>query len=35
VVGDIRICGRPVTHGGQLAEHMTPSLPVLVTVRKS
>ena len=32
-VGDIRIGGRPVVHGGQLAEHMTSSLPVLVARR--
>lgn len=31
VVGDILIGGRPVRHGGQLAEHMTSSLPVVVT----
>jgi hypothetical protein len=30
VVGDILIGGRPVLHGGQLAEHMTSSLPVIV-----
>jgi hypothetical protein len=30
VVGDIRIGGRRVRHGGQLAEHMTSSLPVNV-----
>jgi hypothetical protein len=30
VVGDIRIGGRPITHGGQIAEHMTVSLPVAV-----
>jgi hypothetical protein len=35
VVGDIRIGGRPVAHGGQLAEHMTSSLPVLVARRPS
>ncbi len=29
-VGDIRIGGRPVTHGGQLAEHVSVSLPVVV-----
>lgn len=27
-VGDIRIGGRRITHGGQLAEHMTVSLPI-------
>jgi len=32
-VGDIRIGGRPVVHGGQLAEHMTSSLPVVVARR--
>jgi hypothetical protein len=35
VVGDILIGGRPVLHGGQLAEHMTSSLPVLVARRPS
>ena len=35
VVGDIRIGGRPVLHGGQLAEHMTSSLPVVVARRSS
>ena len=35
VVGDIRIGGRPVPHGGQLAEHMTSSLPVVVARRSS
>jgi hypothetical protein len=35
VVGDIRIGGRPVAHGGQLAEHMTSSLPVIVARRPS
>ncbi len=35
VVGDIRIGGRPVLHGGQLAEHMTSSLPVIVARRPS
>ena len=30
VVGDIEIGGRPVTHGGQLAEHISLALPVLV-----
>jgi hypothetical protein len=30
VVGDIRIGGRPITHGGQIAEHMTASLPIVV-----
>jgi hypothetical protein len=35
VVGDIRIGGRPVTNGGQLAEHMTSALPVLVARRPS
>ncbi|MGH3693897.1 MAG: hypothetical protein ACRDRX_07900 [Pseudonocardiaceae bacterium] len=33
VVGDILIGGRPVLHGGQLAEHMTSSLPVIVARR--
>lgn len=33
VVGDILIGGRPVLHGGQLAEHMTSSLPVVVARR--
>jgi hypothetical protein len=32
-VGDIRIGGRPVMHGGQLAEHMTSSLTVVVARR--
>jgi len=31
VVGDILIGGRPVLHGGQLAEHMTSSLSVVGT----
>jgi hypothetical protein len=31
VVGDILIGGRPVLHGGQLAEHMTSALPVILT----
>ena len=35
VVGDIRIGGRRGTPGGQLAAHMTSSLPVLVTVREA
>jgi hypothetical protein len=35
VVGDILIGGRPVLHGGQLAEHMTSSLPVVVARRSS
>jgi hypothetical protein len=35
VVGDIRIGGRPVLHGGQLAEHMTSALPVVVARRSS
>ena len=35
VVGDILIGGRPVLHGGQLAEHMTSSLPVIVARRSS
>jgi hypothetical protein len=30
VVGDIRIGGRPITSGGQLAEHISVSLPVVV-----
>jgi hypothetical protein len=30
VVGDIRIGGRPITYGGQIAEHMTSSLPIVV-----
>jgi hypothetical protein len=30
VVGDILIGGRPVLHGGQLAEHMTSALPVIL-----
>ena len=34
-VGDIRIGGRPVVHGGQLAEHMTSSLPVVVARRST
>jgi hypothetical protein len=35
VVGDILIGGRPVLHGGQLAESMTSSLPVIVARRSS
>jgi hypothetical protein len=35
VLGDIRIGGRPVSHGGQLAEHMTSSLSVVVARRSS
>lgn len=35
VVGDILIGGRPVQHGGQVAEHMTSSLPVIVARRSS
>lgn len=35
VVGDILIGGRPVLHGGQLAEHMTSALPVVVARRSS
>lgn len=35
VVGDILIGGRPVLHGGQLAEHMTSSLPVVIARRSS
>lgn len=35
VVGDILIGGRPVLHGGQLAEHMTSSLPMIVARRPS
>ena len=35
VVGDIQIGGRPVTHGGQLAEHISLELPVLVARRIS
>ena len=35
VVGDILIGGRPVLHGGQLAEHMTSSLPMVVARRSS
>ena len=34
-VGDIRIGGRPIEHGGQLAEHMTSSLPVVFVRRSS
>jgi hypothetical protein len=34
-VGDIRIGGRPVVHGGQLAEHMTSSLAVVVARRQT
>jgi len=30
VVGDIRIGGRPITYGGQIAEHMTAALPIVV-----
>lgn len=35
VVGDILIGGRPVLHGGQLAEQMTSALPVVVARRSS
>jgi hypothetical protein len=35
VVGDIMIGGRPVLELGQLAEHMTSSLPVVVARRAS
>jgi len=35
LVGDIRIGGRPVEHGGQLAEHISLGLPVLVARRVS
>ncbi len=34
-VGDILIGGRPIQHGGQLAEHMTSSLPIIVARRSS
>lgn len=35
VVGDIRIGGRPITYGGQIADHMTVALPVLVCKGRS
>ena len=35
VVGDIRIGGRPITYGGQIADHMTVALPVTVAEDRS